>query len=70
MFSPQTGSPEAVTRGPVRTSDGGKVLEGHPVTAGRPLVGFHALPCPAHIRGVYNPPHQVIVQGWLREQLG
>jgi hypothetical protein len=22
---------------------------------------------PTHIRGVYNPPHQVIVQGWLRE---
>ena len=35
--------------------------------AGRPFVGFHALPCPTRIRGVHHPPHQVIVQGWLRD---
>jgi hypothetical protein len=37
---------------PVRTSEGTKVFQDHPITAGRPFVGFHALPCPTPIRGV------------------
>jgi hypothetical protein len=37
--------------GPVRTSEGRKVFQGHPVSAGRSFAGFHALPCPTPIRG-------------------
>ena len=41
-------------RGPVQTCVLGEVLDGHPVAAGRHLVGHHPLPCPLQVRPVHS----------------